>query len=142
MSEKSKSPPIVTLRDGAVFAKVWRNQTSEGEPYYSTTFGRTYKDPESGRLRESASFQSTDILKVQQLAPQAYQAIGRFKEADRILAPDRSVSVEQGEPEVVVAEDRASNLSAQRDAVMKSAKQARSAQPPAQSQKPDIVPEP
>lgn len=77
------NPPVYTHRDGALSAKVWRNETHDGRPFYSVTFARTYTDPETDELRESRSFQQTDVLKIQRLAGQAYQTIGQFRAQDR-----------------------------------------------------------
>lgn len=91
MSDPIKNPPpVATLRDGAVSAKVWRNYTREGEPFYSVTIQRTYTDAVTGQARETHSFQGTDILKVQQLAGEAYQAANRLREQDRAQAKEPS----------------------------------------------------
>lgn len=108
MRDQDKSqPPVETHRDGAVSAKIWRNHSNEGEAFYSVTFQRTFTDPATQQPREAHSFQGTDILKVQQLASEAYQTVGRLREQDRIPSYER----EQAEP----------NLAQQRDAAMQEA---------------------
>lgn len=88
MSEQQPgNPPIKTHRDGAVFAKVWRNEREGGEPFYSVTLGRTYSDPESGEVRESRSFSGTDILKAQAQLGEAYRTITQERAYDRANAP-------------------------------------------------------
>lgn len=107
MSEPTKSPPIVTHRDGAVSAKIWRNHTNNGDPFYSVTFQRTYTDPQTDKPRESTSFQGTDLLKLQQLAGEAYKSITHHRTLDRedaarqrqSLAAERDAVMEQAAPE-------------------------------------------
>ncbi len=82
-TNQPKQPPVATLRDGAVSAKVWRNISSDGKPHYSTTLQRTYTDPKTGAPRESQSFQGVELLKLQLLAKQAYVTESRFRERDR-----------------------------------------------------------
>ena len=86
MAQKDKNPPIQTHRDGAISAKVWRNYSNEGEPFYSVTFQRTYTDPKTKEPRETNSFLGTDVLKVQQLAAEAYRTIGHERQLDKDYA--------------------------------------------------------
>lgn len=106
MSNRNGTPPVATHRDGAVSAKVWRNHSQDGEAFYSVTLQRSYKDKQTGEFRDTASFQGTDLLKVQQLASQAYGTISRLRENDRQAA--------RAEPE------KANGLAAQRDQIMES----------------------
>lgn len=83
MSNYTNNPPVETHRDGAVSVKVWRNITKNGNPAYSVTFQRTYTDPNTNQVAESRSFGGTDILKIPQLASEAYRTIGQMREMDR-----------------------------------------------------------
>lgn len=83
MTDKPKNPPIATHRDGAVSAKVWRNVSREGEPFYSVTLQRTYTDPKTNEPRETNSFLGTDVLKAQHLAGEAYQTIQQERRRDK-----------------------------------------------------------
>lgn len=118
MSENANNPPIETHRDGAVSAKVWRNYTKEGEPFYSVTFQRTYTDPQTDKPRESASFQGTDLLKLQQLAAEAYRTIAHHRALDRddarSMASERDAVMENAAPEQ--SENRSRARSRGRDA--------------------------
>ncbi|MBB4123959.1 hypothetical protein [Martelella radicis] len=75
--------PVASFRDGAVSAKVWRNDAGDGKAFYAVTFQRVYTDPTTGAVAEARSFQGTELLKLQRLASEAYRAIGRFRAQDR-----------------------------------------------------------
>jgi hypothetical protein len=66
--------PVNTFRDGAVKITLWRNQSSEGETYYSAQCLRTYTDGE-GNIKDTNSFSSSDLLKLCLLAPKVYEDI-------------------------------------------------------------------
>ncbi|MGF1463322.1 MAG: hypothetical protein ACFB2Z_09170 [Maricaulaceae bacterium] len=96
MTEGAKNPPPVAVhRDGAVNIKIWRNIAQDGQAFYSATFGRTYTDPASGQLRESASFQGAELLKLQQLAGEAYRSIGQLRAHDQAQDRARELAAEQ-----------------------------------------------
>ncbi|MCI4663148.1 MAG: hypothetical protein MRY74_00360 [Neomegalonema sp.] len=103
MTENTNNPPVETHRDGAVSAKIWRNHTNEGDAFYSVTFQRTYTDPQTEKPRESSSFQGTDLLKIQQLAGEAYKSVSHHRALDREeakdLAAERDAAMAQAEPE-------------------------------------------
>lgn len=69
-NETDKKRPEATLRDGSVKASIWRNEADSGA-FRSTTFARTYEDRD-GNVRDTHSFAGTDLLKVSELARQAY----------------------------------------------------------------------
>jgi len=62
--------PVETIRDGAIKMSIWRNEGQDG-PFFSTSVNRTYRDDE-GQLRDTNSFTGADLLKVSELARQAY----------------------------------------------------------------------
>ena len=72
MSTEQKAPlrPADTLRDGALKATIWENHGENGT-YYTTTLARTYED-KNGKLRDTNSFGGTDLLRVAELARDAY----------------------------------------------------------------------
>ena len=104
--QPTKNAPIERLSDGAVSAKIWRNTSKEGKPFYNVTFARVYTDPQTGKPAETQSFSGTDVLKIQRLAAQSYHVIDRHRKLDRDQNPD-------------AAQDR--SLAQNRDAVMKQA---------------------
>lgn len=128
MSKQTKNAPVATHRDGAISAKVWRNVSNEGKPYYSTTFARTYTNPQTQQIAEAQSFGGTDILKVQQLAGEAYQSITQLREQDKQRnqekAPEQSAQAPTPEElreinnPLLPTQDEAQGLEAQRDSAM------------------------
>lgn len=61
------SKPEKTFRIGTVSAAVWKNTGSEGKPFYSVTFERSYRG-DDGTFKGSESFNHSDLLNVAQLA--------------------------------------------------------------------------
>ena len=53
MTTNNGNAPIHTIRDGAVSAKIWRNEVeAQPLPFYSVTFQRTYTDKATQQVRE------------------------------------------------------------------------------------------
>lgn len=85
MTDDTKSnPPIRTIQDGALKANIWKNEAEKG-PFYSTTFTRSYKD-QDGNLRDTNSFVGPDLLKVSELAREAYGQTRDLRQQDREAA--------------------------------------------------------
>lgn len=96
MSNQNNSPED-TLRDGSIKATIWRNEGDKG-PYYTTTLARTYED-RSGKVKDSQSFSSGDLLKVGELARQAYHRSGELRrEYARAQNQDRDQGQVQDRP--------------------------------------------
>lgn len=70
MTQKTKSKPIETIRDGGLKASIWKNQGEKG-PFYSVRITRTYTD-EQGNYRDSDTFSGSELLRVARLADRAY----------------------------------------------------------------------
>ena len=68
MAENNK--PVEVLRDGNLKASIFRNEGEKGT-FFSTTLSRTYTD-ERGNFHDSNVFTGTDLLRVGELARQAY----------------------------------------------------------------------
>lgn len=132
MTTNNGNAPIHTIRDGSVSAKIWRNEVeAQPLPFYSVTFQRNYTDKATQQVRETHSFNNTDILKVQTLAPQAYRAVSKLRERDRSeLQQDQNPNPQQEQPQQ-------QGLSQQRDAVMKAAPQPQQ-QAPAPQREPEM----
>lgn len=75
-NQQSKRPAD-TIRDGNIKATIWENQGEKG-PYYSTVLAKTYEDRD-GNLRDTHSFSGTDLLKVSELARDAYGRINELR---------------------------------------------------------------
>lgn len=64
-------PPVETIRDRELKASIWENEGANGK-YLTTTFAKTYEDKRSGQLRDTNVFNNSDLLRVSELARQAY----------------------------------------------------------------------
>ena len=137
MSEEIKNdPPLQTLRDGAVVAKIWRQESPEHGAFPSVTIGRTYKDKATGEYQESRSFSGTDVLKAQALLGEAHREAVKWRQYFREIDRQKGAP-EPEEPEAVAernaalqqqlpgseAEPEANNptMAQQRDAAMANA---------------------
>jgi hypothetical protein len=84
MSTKSKQTakqrPVETIRDGAIKAAIWRNDSENGV-FHGVTFSRTYKNGE-GELQDTNSYSGTQLLRLARLAGKAYDRAAKLtKEA-------------------------------------------------------------
>ncbi len=80
--------PVDTIRDGAIKASIWKNESEKG-PYFATTISRSYKNAD-GDWKESRSFNSSDLLKVAEVARLAYARTNDLRrDLQRDQAPDR-----------------------------------------------------
>ena len=80
---KTANRPVEVLRDGALKATIWENEGENGV-MYSTTLARTYHGND-GSLKDSHSFSGSELLRIAELARQAYAAVGAFR---RDAAPE------------------------------------------------------
>jgi len=88
MSDSNKKPAArVTLYP--VTATIWRNESKDGETFYSTAFERRYKDKE-GNWKGSTSFSSDELLLLAKVADLAHTEVVKLRTADRPAqqAPD------------------------------------------------------
>lgn len=148
MPDQTQQPPVQTLRDGPVVAKLWQHEGKNG-PFISVTLGRTYQDEQSGEYRESRSLSGSDVLKGHALLLESHREIGKwreyFKEQKRSQDPQAELPVQPDHAAAQVsprslAPDAAQSqtgLTTQRDEMLAGAK---APEPdPAPSQ--DITPE-
>lgn len=70
MNAQTSDPPVAVIRDGMLKASIWENYGERGV-YYATTFAKTYED-KNGDLKDGHSFTGTDLLRLAELARQAY----------------------------------------------------------------------
>ena len=87
MTTQSKNPPVDVLRDGALKASIWENKGENGI-YYTTTLAKTYEG-KNGSLRDTHSFTGNDLLRVAELARQAYAKTNELR-AELSSEPDAS----------------------------------------------------
>lgn len=69
--------PAFTLRDGAIKATIWANDSEKGT-FYSVDVTRSYKD-KGGEWQETTSFSGSDILRAGNLYTAAYNRILQLK---------------------------------------------------------------
>ena len=73
MATNSKNAPIIVIRDGALKASVWENESESGT-YLSTTFAKTYTKDD--KPKDTQAFGRGDLLPLSELARRAYAKIG------------------------------------------------------------------
>ncbi len=66
----SNTPPTDVIRDGSLKASIWENNGEKGV-YFTTTFAKTYRGKDE-KLHDTNVFNNSDLLKVSELARQAY----------------------------------------------------------------------
>ena len=83
----SNTPPTDVIRDGNLKASIWQNESEKGS-FYTTTIAKTYKD-QDGKLRDTSGFSNNDLLRVSELARNAYN---RTNELRRENTPSHSTN--------------------------------------------------
>ena len=101
MSTKSKQTakqrPVETIRDGAIKAAIWRNESENGV-FHGVTFSRTYKNGE-GDLQDTNSYSGTQLLRLARLAGKAYDRAAKLtKEVRANDNPDAEVETDDEIP--------------------------------------------
>ena len=77
-------PPVAKIRDGNIYASIWKNFGDKGA-FYSVTWGRTYTD-EADKAQSSDSFSQSDLLRQGQLIPKVYDKISELRALDQSAA--------------------------------------------------------
>lgn len=77
MNLSPKTGPVDVIRDGALKATIWENDSENGV-YFSTVLARTYEDSD-GRLRDTHSFNGTELLRIAELARRAYENVTAYR---------------------------------------------------------------
>jgi len=81
MAKETKQRPVETLRDGAIKAAIWKNESENGA-FFAVTFARTYKNG-GGDLKDTDSFSGTQLLRLARLADKAYDRAAKLTKAAR-----------------------------------------------------------
>lgn len=82
MSKKTtKQRPVETLRDGALKAAIWKNESENGS-FFAVTFARTYRNGDE-ELRDTDSFSGSQLLRLSRLADKAYDRTAKLTKAAR-----------------------------------------------------------
>jgi hypothetical protein len=83
MSNQTKQRPVETLRDGAIKAAIWKNESENGA-FFGVTFARTYKNGD-GELKDTDSFSGSQLLRLARLADKAYDRTSKLIKAERVM---------------------------------------------------------
>ena len=86
MTTKTKQRPVETLRDGAIKAAIWKNESENG-PFFNVTFARTYTDGD-GNAQDTDSFSGSQLLRLARLADKAYDRTRKLTKAARAETSD------------------------------------------------------
>lgn len=105
MTKETKRRPVQTLRDGAIKAAIWKNESENGV-FFNVTFARTYKTA-NGDLQDADSFSGSQLLRLARLADQAYAVTRELGQEERDAedtpegpAPQDSGAAQQVQTEV------------------------------------------
>jgi hypothetical protein len=74
---KTGKPPVATLKDGLVYAKIWQRDNDSGT-FYGVSFERRYKGKEE-QWAATQNFGKDDLLKLARLAGLARDEIMRLQ---------------------------------------------------------------
>lgn len=80
--ETIKNKPVETIRDGALSAAIWKNESDQGV-FYTVQLRRAYQD-KNGNYQDSDSFSGHELLRIAYLASKAHErilALGNGKRA-------------------------------------------------------------
>jgi len=86
MPANTSKGPFEVLRDGFLKATIWKNEGEKG-PYFTATFAKIYD--KDGKPVDGQNFTGSDLLRVSELAREAYSVIKEQRAA---------LSREQAEP--------------------------------------------
>lgn len=69
--------PLTKIQDGLITATIWKNESSQGKPFFTVTLSRSYQKDD--KWFETKSFAGADLLKIARLAQAAYSQIQKAK---------------------------------------------------------------
>jgi hypothetical protein len=79
-TEKTSKPPVATIRDGLLYAKIWMRQTENGA-FYNVSFERRYKGKDD-QWASAYNFNRDDLLALAKLADRAHTEILQLQERE------------------------------------------------------------
>lgn len=82
MTEETKTKPVETMRDGALKAALWKNESEKG-PFFTVSFERTYRGSD-GETKSAHGFSGTQLLQLARLADKAYERTRELTRAARM----------------------------------------------------------
>jgi hypothetical protein len=81
MSDIAKgNKPWNEVRDGTLKIAMWKNESEKG-PWYQSSIRNAYKDKATGEWKDTDNLDEDDLLKLIQLAQEAYASIRSDKRA-------------------------------------------------------------
>lgn len=75
-----KHQPAAKIRDGALVATIWANESENGT-FYAAEFSRTYQDSE-GKYHDATTFSNGELLKLARLAGRVYDRIADLRRSN------------------------------------------------------------
>ena len=125
MTENKKNAPIQSFKDGAVTIKLWEQQAGN-RSFVNASIGKLYKDEKSGQWRESRSFNGNDLLKLQNLLPEAQKEFRQWQDYFNTINPEAEKEVEPRKNEALAKRDallaeKQQTMAEARDAAMSQA---------------------
>lgn len=69
-----------------VEAAIWKNTSRGGDPYYSVTFERKYRDQDA-KWKSTSSFGGDDLLLLAKVADLAHSRVVELRSKDRQMKP-------------------------------------------------------
>ena len=77
----SSNQPVARVRIYPISASIWKNQSSNGETFYSVTLQRTYKD-DSGKYQHTDNLNVSDLLIAAKVLDLAHTQAIKLRAAD------------------------------------------------------------
>lgn len=84
--EQPQNAPVARISMWPVSVSIWQRYSAEGQPYYSATFQRTYKDS-NDKWQYSDLFFPNDLLLLAEAARAAFHRISALRTVERADKP-------------------------------------------------------
>lgn len=129
MTIDNNQGPLQRLKNGSIRIAIWERHSHQGKPFVNATISKVYKDKATGEFKHGRNFNDADLLKLQELIPEATQEMAKWRD----YYNEMSKSQQQAPVK---------DMAAERDAVMKQARAtAQNASEHVQDHTPDHEPE-
>ncbi|MEM0951791.1 MAG: hypothetical protein AAGI66_06575 [Cyanobacteria bacterium P01_H01_bin.74] len=102
--DQKKKAPLQSFKDGAVTIKIWEQQAGERK-FADASIGKLYKDEKTGDWRETRSFNNNDLLKLQNLIPEARAEMQQWQEYYKSINPEQEQNQAPQRNEAVTERD-------------------------------------
>ncbi len=78
--------PVAKVSLFPITAAIWRNESTEGDKFYSVTFERSYRDRD-GNWKSANSFNGDELLLLAKVADLAHTEVSKLKSSDGKVQP-------------------------------------------------------